>query len=130
MFGRRRPRTLWLPGNVAWDRSRTAAEPWENDHARSLGEALEAQREATEKHAAAMREVGHEMKRQTALAQATVATSNYQATKYLADALSGQLGRGVVARSSGCGSSKPSRFERAIGQALAFYALYRIVRFR
>lgn len=72
--------------------------------AEALAAAIEAQTRATEEHTAALKTVGDEMKRQTDLAQATIATDSFQKSKWIADVLSGQFGRGIVGRGMTAGT--------------------------
>jgi TP901 family phage tail tape measure protein len=71
-----------------------------------LKEAIEAQTRAAQEHTAAMRGVEGELKRQTDLAESTIATDSFQKSKWIADVVSGQIGRGYVDRrmTAGVGS--------------------------
>ena len=64
----------------------------------ALIDALEASTRATEEHTAALRGVEGELKRQTDLANSAMATDQFQLYKFVADVMSGQLGRGIVNR--------------------------------
>lgn len=61
-------------------------------------DALTDNTDALKAHTEALKAVGDELKRQTDFAKSAQSTGNFQLSKYLAEVLSGQIGRGIISR--------------------------------
>jgi hypothetical protein len=87
-----------------WEQELADGGGGEADPNQALIDALAEAARQTAEHTAALRGVEGELKRQTDLAQSTIATDSFQKSKWIADVMSGQIGRGVINRGMTPGS--------------------------